>query len=61
MERRTVAWCRSCRHYTPAAEIGTPCPATDCTYRLTRRVGYVCPVCSWLWRTRREAEDCGCE
>lgn len=59
MEPVTVAWCRRCHHYTPAAEIGTTCPA--CTWTLTRRVGYVCARCSWLWRTVREAGVCGCE
>ena len=59
MQRTTVAWCRACRHYTPAAEIGTVCPS--CAWRLTRRVGYACPRCSWLWRTVSEMRACTCE
>lgn len=62
LKRVTVAWCRSCHWWLEAAQLGTPCPARDCTYHLTRRVGYVCPNawCQWLHRTQRAVKECDC-
>ncbi len=56
--KTTVAWCRSCKWYTPAADIGGPCPGDECTYRLTRRVGYICDDCTSIHRTIREMRAC---
>ena len=57
MTKVEVAWCRSCEHWLPAAEIGQFCPETDCIYRLTRRVGYIC-ASRGLHHGWREAKNC---
>ncbi len=55
----TVAWCRDCRLWLPAAQIGGGC-WMECDRTLIKRVGWVCSVCEQIEFTKADFNDHGC-
>jgi hypothetical protein len=52
-----VAWCRCCRMWADAGDIGGECPNCDGTCKLVRREGYLCGR-GGIHRTEKAATRC---
>ena len=62
VESRIVGWCRYGFFYTEYEGPQTGCPQSGCLpgerdHFLTKRRMYVCSVCSWATKERRETCD----
>ncbi len=62
IESKIVAWCRDCRYYVLAKEIGQRCIGDgDCQRTLIRRRFWICSTCECSYRQKKQANDHFCQ